>query len=155
MLMSPKDEYEVARLYADPEFEAAVARRFVGDYALRLNLAPPWLSRRGVSNERPKKWSFGAWILPFLKLLSLGRHVRGTLVDPLRSMPERKLDRRLLATFEALFERAEREATAGSIDAWSGLLERAQDVKGFEQVRRARAEPVLAAWDAALRPSAE
>ena len=42
-LMAYKDEYEVARLYADGDFLARVARQFEGDYRLTLHLAPPLL----------------------------------------------------------------------------------------------------------------
>ncbi len=150
VLMSPKDEYEVARLYTDPDFRASVERQYEGDFRMRFHFAPPLLSRRGVSDERPKKWSFGAWILPLLRAMAFGRHVRGSFIDPLRSTSERRLDRELLSTFESLVEAAERGACTETLDAWSALLERAMEVRGFEHVRRRNAEPVLAAWREAL-----
>ncbi len=150
VLMSPKDEYEVARLYTDPGFRASVARQYEGEYRLRYHFAPPLLSRRGASRERPKKWSFGAWVRPLLRVLSLGRHVRGTFVDPLRLTAERRLDRELLDAFERMLAAAERDADETTLDDWSALLERALEVRGFEHVRRANAEPVLAAWHDAL-----
>src|SRR3546814_8448867 len=60
-LMAYKDEYEVARLYADPEFMQRMREQFSGDFTLRFNLAPPMLPGRDASG-RPKKRSFGAWI---------------------------------------------------------------------------------------------
>ena len=47
-LMAYKDEYEVARLYADPAFINAVRAQFEGDYRLEFNLAPPEIGRAHV-----------------------------------------------------------------------------------------------------------
>lgn len=63
-LLAVKDEYEVARLHADPAFRASLAAQFEGtagsDYAVKFNLAPPVLSHGGV----PKKKTFGQWMWP-------------------------------------------------------------------------------------------
>jgi indolepyruvate ferredoxin oxidoreductase len=40
-LMAYKDEYEVARLYTDGEFEKRLQQAFEGDFNLKFNLAPP------------------------------------------------------------------------------------------------------------------
>ena len=40
-LLAIKDEYEVARLYAETDFAARVAAQFEGDYKLTFHLAPP------------------------------------------------------------------------------------------------------------------
>ena len=46
-LLAIKDEYEVARLYTDGEFERQVAAAFEGDYTLRYHFAPPlWVQAR-------------------------------------------------------------------------------------------------------------
>ena len=39
-LMAYKDEYEVARLYADSDFVKRVAEQFEGDYKFTFHLAP-------------------------------------------------------------------------------------------------------------------
>src|SRR3546814_13022101 len=68
-LMAYKDEYEVARLYADPKFMQRMREQFSGDFTLRFNLAPPMLPGRDASG-RPKKRSFGAWMLPAFRMLA-------------------------------------------------------------------------------------
>ncbi|HVL56487.1 MAG TPA: indolepyruvate ferredoxin oxidoreductase family protein, partial [Burkholderiaceae bacterium] len=40
-LMAYKDEYEVARLHADPKFRQAIESQFEGDYKLKFHMAPP------------------------------------------------------------------------------------------------------------------
>ncbi len=44
-LMAIKDEYEVARLYTDGRFRAALQEQFEGDLRLEFYMAPPLLSR--------------------------------------------------------------------------------------------------------------
>src|SRR5690606_26588735 len=60
-LMAYKDEYEVARLHADPAFVAGIAARFEGDWKLKFHLAPPLLSRVDPKTGRPRKIAFGPW----------------------------------------------------------------------------------------------
>jgi hypothetical protein len=40
-LLAYKDEYEVARLYAEAAFAAGLNQQFEGDYKLKFHLAPP------------------------------------------------------------------------------------------------------------------
>ena len=46
------DEYEVARLYSDGEFERRVAQQFEGDWKLRFHLAPPRAAGRQAGQAR-------------------------------------------------------------------------------------------------------
>jgi len=54
-LMAYKDEYEVARLYTDPAFQAVLDDQFEGTYKVRLNLAPPLLARRDPGTGEPRE----------------------------------------------------------------------------------------------------
>jgi indolepyruvate ferredoxin oxidoreductase len=95
-LLAYKDEYEVARLYAAPEFAARLAASFEGAYRLRFHLAPPALGKR--------KRAFGAWMLPLFKVLSWLKGLRGSAFDPFGYSEERRTERRLIAEYEALVE---------------------------------------------------
>ncbi len=44
-LMAYKDEYEVARLYTNGDFEKRLNQAFEGDFTLKFNLAPPMLGQ--------------------------------------------------------------------------------------------------------------
>ncbi|PWT76837.1 MAG: indolepyruvate ferredoxin oxidoreductase family protein, partial [Proteobacteria bacterium] len=61
-LMAYKDEYEVARLYAQSGFEQRVKTQFEGNYKLRFHLAPPLLARRDGNGEL-RKSEYGGWVL--------------------------------------------------------------------------------------------
>ena len=61
--MAYKDEYEVARLYAETDFAARVAEQFEGPYELRFHLAPPLLAERDPDTGHLKKKTYGPWML--------------------------------------------------------------------------------------------
>ncbi len=99
-LLAPKDEFEVARLYADADFTRRLRDSFDGDFRLQFHLAPPLLAKPG-SDGRPKKITFGPWLLPAMKLLAKARGLRHTWLNPFRFSAEFRVDRQLLADYEA------------------------------------------------------
>ena len=108
-LMAYKDEYEVARLYADGSFRRRLAARFEGDLEVTFHLAPPLLSRPDPVTGEPRKRAFGAWMWPVFGLLAKMRGLRGTAFDPFGRTAERRMERRLI---EEYFETIE-ELIAG------------------------------------------
>jgi indolepyruvate ferredoxin oxidoreductase len=103
-LLAYKDEYEVARLYTSPEFARALAASFEGAYKLRFHLAIPALSRPEPVSGEPKKRSYGPWLLTAFKLLAPFKFLRGTPADLFGYGAERRLERRLIADYEAMLD---------------------------------------------------
>jgi indolepyruvate ferredoxin oxidoreductase len=101
-LMAYKDEYEVARLYSDGAFLQKLQRQFEGDFTLEYHLAPPLLARRDRATGEPKKRAFGPWMRHVFKLLTWLRPLRGTALDIFGYTKERRMERRLMAEYEAL-----------------------------------------------------
>jgi indolepyruvate ferredoxin oxidoreductase len=101
-LMAYKDEYEVARLYTDGTFLKKLQRQFEGDFTLDYHLAPPLLARRDPATGEPKKRAFGPWMRHMFKLLAWLRPLRGTALDIFGYTQERRMERRLIADYEAL-----------------------------------------------------
>ncbi len=81
-LMAYKDEYEVARLYTSGDFMRDLKATFEGDYRLTFHLAPPVFNRGTDSQGRPRKRTFGPWMLGAMKLLARCKGLRGTALDP-------------------------------------------------------------------------
>jgi indolepyruvate ferredoxin oxidoreductase len=102
-LLAYKDEYEVARLYADPAFMDKVKAQFDGDYRLHFHLAPPLLARRNEKGELVKR-EYGAWMLPAFKVLAKLRFLRGTALDAFGYTEERRTERRLIQDYERVVE---------------------------------------------------
>jgi len=103
-LMAYKDEYEVARLYTDGSFAKQVAASFDGDLRLEFHLAPPLLARTDPATGRPKKISFGSWMMGGFRVLSKLKFLRGTPLDPFGYSAERKRERALIEEYGAVVE---------------------------------------------------
>ena len=100
-LLAYKDEYEVARLYADPAFMQKIQSQFEGDYKLHFHLAPPLLAKRDPVTGELRKAEYGTWVFTAFKLLSKLRGLRGTVFDVFGYTQERRMERRLIGEYEA------------------------------------------------------
>jgi indolepyruvate ferredoxin oxidoreductase len=100
-LLAIKDEYEVARLYTDGRFQAALAETFENAGSLRFHMAPPLLARRGPDGK-PRKMQFGPWMMGAMRLMAKARRLRGTWLDPFGHTEERRLERQLAREYEVL-----------------------------------------------------
>jgi len=101
-VMAYKDEYEVARLYSDGEFTRQLNATFSGDVRLSFNLAPPIFNRGLDEQGRPRKTTFGPWMLKAFKVLARFKKLRGTVLDPFARLPDRREERALLENYEEL-----------------------------------------------------
>ena len=133
-VLAYKDEYEVARLYADPSFRANMEQTFVGDYKIAFNLAPPMLPGEEPSG-RPKKREFGPWILPVFGVLARFKGLRGTWADPFGYGADRKIERKLITLVEADLDLAESMAGKNVDPQISRLLALPQDIRGYGPVK--------------------
>ena len=145
-LLAYKDEYEVARLYTDGRFEKALKENFDGTHKLEFHLAPPlmsWWSRDKVTGH-PRKMSFGAWMLPVFRLLAKGRAIRGTWMDVFGRTAERRLERQMIADYEAQCLEIERRLAPETHRASVALASLPQEIKGFGHVKLANYEKAKA-----------
>jgi len=134
-LLAYKDEYEVARLFTDPAFEQALSGQFEARGKLEFHLAPPLLARRDRTTGEPRKMKFGRWMLPVFRLLARGKRLRGTGWDLFGYTRERRLERRMIADYEALLdELAERLSPATHATAAS-LASLPLEIRGFGHVK--------------------
>nr|WP_175581720.1 indolepyruvate ferredoxin oxidoreductase family protein [Pseudooceanicola sp. HF7] len=101
-LLAYKDEYEVARLLKSTRRKAK--ETFAGDFRISYHLAPPTLGTEGKEGRPPKR-RFGPWFLLPLGLLSHGKILRGTRLDPFGRAAERRMERALITQYEGDMER--------------------------------------------------
>lgn len=135
-LMAIKDEYEVARLYTDGAFARQLAREFGAYDRLEFHLAPPVLGRKDAAG-RPRKSSFGPWMMTGFRLLAALRRLRGTPFDVFGRTAERRAERRLLADYEADLAMIEAGLTADRLQAATALAAVPTLVRGFGHVKEA------------------
>ncbi|MEM9627728.1 MAG: indolepyruvate ferredoxin oxidoreductase family protein [Pseudomonadota bacterium] len=101
-LLAYKDEYEVARLYADGAFKQKLAEQFEAGGKVSVYLAPPLLAKRDPVSGHPRKKAYGPWIFTAFNYLAKLKVLRGTAFDPFGYTAERKTERRLITHYEAL-----------------------------------------------------
>jgi indolepyruvate ferredoxin oxidoreductase len=158
-LMAYKDEYEVARLHADPRFRERLAAQFEGDYRLSFHLAPPLLARRNEKGELLKR-EYGPWVLKAFRVLAPLRFLRGTALDPFGRTAERQTERRQVGEYEALIGRLLADLDHDRFDLAVEIASVPEQIRGFGHVKErnlktaeARLESLLARYESA-RPVA-
>jgi len=137
-LMAIKDEYEVARLYTDGSFQRQLAAQFQGWDRLEFHMAPPILGRRDADG-RPKKSSFGPWMMPAFRLLASLKRLRGTALDVFGYTAERRWERQLLARYNGDLELILSKLDASTLEAATALATVPSLVRGYGHVKRASA----------------
>ena len=133
-LMAIKDEYEVARLYTDGSFAKQLAATFEGDVRLEFHLAPPILGRRDAQG-RPRKTTFGPWMMTLFKGLAGLRGLRGGVLDVFGYLPERRMERRLFADYEALLDEISRDLTPDNHATAVALASLPEKIRGYGPVK--------------------
>ena len=101
-LLAYKDEYEVARLYTNGEFDRRLRDQFEGDFKIAFHLAPPFLAKSNTETGEPRKIRFGSWILMVFRVLAPLRFLRGTPFDPFGHSVDRKRERWLIKEYECV-----------------------------------------------------
>lgn len=149
--MAYKDEYEVARLYGDLAYGERLAATFEDPKAVRLMLAPPFMSRTDPATGRPKKRAFGPWIFPLLRLLAHGKRLRGTRLDPFGRTAERRAERALADMVFADIARLAERVSDAPYELLCDIAAIASEVKGFGPVKAESLARALRKRDVLLR----
>ncbi|WP_354684305.1 indolepyruvate ferredoxin oxidoreductase family protein [Cupriavidus necator] len=144
-LMAYKDEYEVARLYADPAFLDKLRAQFEGepgkDYQLNFYLAPPLLAKKD-GQGRLVKQRFGPAAMTAFRVLARLKRLRGTAFDPFGRTAERREERRLIDEYVAMTEAFCTSLRADTLDIAVRLASLPEDIRGFGHVKEASLETV-------------
>jgi indolepyruvate ferredoxin oxidoreductase len=136
-LMAYKDEYEVARLFADTSFVERVRSTFDGDnLRFEFHLAPPLLARHDPLTGEPKKMSFGPWLLTVFAVLAKFRFLRGTPLDPFGYTAERRIERRLIEEYEAILGEIIERLTPANHQLAVELAALPEKIRGFGPVKQ-------------------
>jgi len=142
-LLAAKDEWEVARLFAHADFKESLGHEFEGDFTLRFHLGSGPFARRDARTGALSKTEVGPWMMHAFRWMARLRVLRGSLFDPFRNSPERRLDRELLDQYESdiaeLLKALHNEtaSVAVAIAAWP------VKVRGYGHVREKQAANAL------------
>jgi indolepyruvate ferredoxin oxidoreductase len=144
-LMAYKDEYEVARLYTNGDFEKRLNQAFEGDFTLKFNLAPPVWAKRDAQG-RLIKAQYGSWMWYAFKLLARIKFLRGTALDLFGKTEERRLERQLIEDYCASMSAAANKLSADNLALVSELASLPEQIRGFGHVKLASVEKARARW---------
>ena len=139
-LMAYKDEYEVARLFASPEFKEKLSEQFEGRYKLRFNLSPPAIAPKDKVTGLPKKISLGGWMMPLFSLLAGFKWLRGTPFDIFGRSEERRLERQLVKDYKALLHLLGEGLDATNLGLAVELACLPDQIRGYGHIKLASVE---------------
>jgi len=149
-LMAHKDEWEVARLYARPEFRRELEQAFEGDFRLSFHVAGGPFGRRDPVSGQTLKREVGPWLMTAFRLMAPLRRLRGSVLDPFRGSPERRLAREVLATYASDLERIVSGLGADNHALAVKLASLPERIRGYGHVRERHAQAAAQARDALL-----
>jgi len=138
-LLAVKDEWEVARLFAAPEFQQALAREFEGDYRLHFHIGAWPFARTDPATGVMTKGEAGPWAMTAFRVMARLKSLRGTWLDPFRLSDERKLERRLLAEFEVDVEDLVARLTPATHSLAVRVIGAYETIRGYGRVKEASA----------------
>jgi len=139
-LMAYKDEYEVARLHALPDFAKRIAADFEGEYKIKYHLAPPMWPTGRDTRGRPFKRTFGPWMGSAFKVLAKMKGLRGTWADPFSYGADRKLEVGLIGWFEGVLNQVATKEMDD--DKKRAILTAPMEIRGYGPVKEAAAKKV-------------
>ena len=150
-VLAYKDEYEVARLLTDPGFEKELRETFEGDGKLSFHLAPPLVSKIDPDLGRPKKKRFGEGMRMPLRWVAKMKSLRGSALDIFGRSAERKRERGLIKTYEAMLDEIAGSLSAENKRAAVALASAPDSVRGFGPVKLAAMDKFDRQWPELLR----
>ncbi len=142
-LMAYKDEYEVARLYTDGRFRAYRDETFTGGKT-KVWLAPPLIARKGPDGK-PKKMAFGGWMLDLaFPLMARMKGLRGGPLDMFGYTDERRMERGLIADYEAGLSTLIAGLTPERLDTAIAIAAIPQKIRGYGYIKEESVGPAKA-----------
>ena len=145
-LMAYKDEYEVARLHADPVFLQRIADQFEGDFTLNYHLAPPLIAKTNDKGELVKQ-KFGPSMLTGFKLLSRLRFLRGGVFDVFGYTEERRTERALIEEYKASIAEVMASFTPDKHSLALEIARIPEKIKGYGHVKERHLKAAREQWD--------
>lgn len=134
-LMAYKDEYEVARLHADPEFLESLDKQFKHGYTIHYHLAPPKFAGRDPVTGELIKRRYGGWMLTAFRWLKRFKGLRGTAFDLFGKTEERRQEKKLIDDYIATLDLILRELSPENHAAAIALASVPDEIRGFGHVK--------------------
>ena len=132
-------------MHSDDAFRAKLDAQFTGNYSIRFHLAPPILSRANPKTGKVKKYEFGPWLMPVLRILAKLKWLRGTRWDVFALIGERRQEREDLARYQADVTEVCDRLTPDNYRAAQQLMRLPEQLRGYGHVKARNREALMAA----------
>ena len=136
-LMAYKDEYEVARLFTNGDFERSLGAQFDGKVRLTFHLAPPLAAARDPQTGHLRKREYGAWMMTAFRILTRLKRLRGTAFDIFGRTEERQTERRLIDDYERSLSDVIAGLTAENHPVAMEIAALPENIRGYGHVKAA------------------
>jgi len=130
-LMAYKDEYEVARLLTQPDFERSIGDMWEAAESISYNLHPPVLRSLGLK----KKLKLGPWFRRPLGWLAALKGLRGTPFDIFGYAGIRREERDLITWYRNLVEEVLEHVTPATLDLAIEIANLPDQIRGYEGIK--------------------
>lgn len=157
-LMAYKDEYEVARLYTEGSFAAALGQRFKGG-KITFHLSPPILAKRDPLTGEPRKMTFGPWMMSAFRILARLKILRGTALDIFGRTEERRQERALVDDYRATVSELVKTLSPANLPLAAEIAALPERIRGYGHVKmgnlkqaKAREAELMARWRSGAAP---
>jgi indolepyruvate ferredoxin oxidoreductase len=142
-LMAYKDEYEVARLYADGSFAKKLSEKFDGEFSLNFHLAPPIFAARDKVTGHLRKKQYGPWMMRAFGVLARLKFLRGTGLDPFGRSAERQTERQLIDDYLAMLDARLATLKPEQLGLLTRLARIPESIRGFGHVKEENVRKTL------------
>ena len=139
-ILAYKDEYEVARLYADGRFEQRLREEFEGDFTVKFHLAPPLFAKKDPVTGHLRKRRYGPWVMAVFRRLAGFKRLRGTVFDVFGYTSERKMERMMIDDYEAMIAGLLGGLTRDNHRVACELASLPQTMRGFGHIKAANVQ---------------
>jgi indolepyruvate ferredoxin oxidoreductase len=133
-LMAYKDEYEVARLHTDKNFEDNLRMQYEPGFQIAHHLAPPLLSAKNRKGELIKR-RFGPWIRPAFKGIAKLKFLRGTPFDLFGYSEERRQERAAIKAYKEMILEVLSSLRQDNIDLAVQIASLPEHIRGYGHVK--------------------
>ena len=134
-VLAHKDEWEVARLYADPAFQETLKDTFDGDLKLTFHIGGWPFGKKIPNSAKIVKREVGGWVMGAFKLMASMRGLRGSIIDPFKNSTETKAARALVAQYESDLDKILNSMSANNLEAAAALAAIPDMIRGYGHVR--------------------
>ena len=135
-VLAHKDQWEVARLYADPIFKQALRETFDGKLKLSFHLGGWPFGKKVEGSEKIIKAEVGGWVMLTFKILAKFRWLRGSILDPFKNSSESRAARALISQYENDVETIIAQLNADKLDVAQRLASIPNLIRGYGHVRQ-------------------